>query len=124
MKVLACADILHVRTPATSWYALIAQLVEHRTFNPLVAGSSPAGGTTQRKDPMKAITITQKNKSTIAADYLISNDDMEDLLPTGWILLADFGTPWYEGVITQAFFDTYFTKGDALENEYFDVIKK
>lgn len=26
-------------------YALIAQLVEHRTLNPLVEGSSPSGGT-------------------------------------------------------------------------------
>ena len=27
------------------FFAPIAQLVEHRTFNPLVAGSIPAGGT-------------------------------------------------------------------------------
>lgn len=26
-------------------YALLAQLVEHRTFNPLVVGSNPTGGT-------------------------------------------------------------------------------
>ena len=35
----------------------LAQLVEQRTFNPLVAGSSPARPTTNLQDQMKALRV-------------------------------------------------------------------
>jgi hypothetical protein len=42
----------------------IAQLVEHRTFNPQVPGSSPGGPTISKKENMDTYTIMQYNTKT------------------------------------------------------------
>jgi hypothetical protein len=71
---------------------------------------------------MKGVLITAINQASLGHQYRVDPDDLDDMLPLGYILLADFGGEWYEGIITQTKFDTLYLKGDTLENDYFVVI--
>jgi hypothetical protein len=73
---------------------------------------------------MKGITITADNQSSIAVQYGIDLDDLDDLLPVGYILIAHFAADQYDGVISPLTFTTLFTKGADLENEYFEVLSQ
>lgn len=73
---------------------------------------------------MKGVVITAANQAAIAQQYRVEPDDYNDLLPIGYVLIADFGGEWYEGVITQLTFDEFWDKGDALLNDYFVVTAK
>jgi hypothetical protein len=73
---------------------------------------------------MKAVTITKDNQSAIGNQYHVDPADLADLLPIGYILIADFAGEWYEGVVTQATFDTFYTKGMTLHNGYYAVLPK
>jgi len=73
---------------------------------------------------MKACTITKDNQNALAVQYNVDLADVEDLLPLGYVLIADFGGEWYEGVISQAQFFEFYVKGDTLENDYYLVDPK
>ena len=73
---------------------------------------------------MKAVKITSANVNSLSVQYHVEPADIEDLLPLGYILLAEFAGEWYEGVITQATFDEFYTVGQTLENDYFIAVKK
>ena len=73
---------------------------------------------------MKGIIITALNRPSLGQQYNIDPNDFDDLLPLTYILIADFGGSWFEGVCTQLTFDEFFIKGDAIENEYFIVTRK
>jgi hypothetical protein len=73
---------------------------------------------------MKGILISETNQSAVGTQWFIDADDYDDLIPVGWVLLADFGGDWYEGVMSKANFDAYYDKGEALDNEYFIVTRK
>ena len=44
-------------------YSSIAQLVERRTVNPQVAGSSPAGGAASMQEPFRGDAINHANEN-------------------------------------------------------------
>lgn len=73
---------------------------------------------------MKGVIITTANQSALASQYHILKDDYDDLLPLGYILIADFGQGWIQGTITQQQFDELYTKGQDLKNDYFVVVPK
>ena len=60
--------------------ALLAQLVEQWTFNPLVAGSSPAGGTMKNETVKQITDLVDKAINDISGRKLISTEEMTDLL--------------------------------------------
>lgn len=70
---------------------------------------------------MKGVKITAQNRAAIGHQYRVDEEDFDDMLPIGYVLVADFGGEWYEGVITQGTFDEFWVKGDPLENDYFVV---
>ena len=73
---------------------------------------------------MKGIYITKENQTKLAVQYGIDIDDADDLVPVGYILLADFGSDYMNGTLTQSGFDLMFNKGQAIENDYFVVTVK
>lgn len=83
--------------------ALLAQLVEQWTFNPLVAGSSPAGGTMKTKQFIDLPEDKQKILIEQAFDYLCQtgvvpygvqagDDDTWD----NYDPAIELATEWYE----------------------------
>ena len=75
---------------------------------------------------MKAIVITSKNQTSIATDYGVDIEDADELLPVGWVLVASFADErgFYDGVISAQTFESLFTKGAILENDYFEVVSQ
>jgi hypothetical protein len=73
---------------------------------------------------MKGITITADNQSSIAVQYGIDLDDIDDMLPVGYILIVSFSAEKYDGVISAQTFASLFTKGAILENDYFEVVSQ
>lgn len=70
---------------------------------------------------MKAIVITKENQSSIATQYRIDLDDMDIFLPVGFVLVAEFGSETYLGVVEKSLFDAAFATGASLENDYFEA---
>ena len=75
---------------------------------------------------MKGILITESNRAMLMARY---NSSDPDEFPIGYILVANFGDNGmeperYEGLLTQAFFDQTFTRGEDLQNGYFAINRK
>lgn len=70
---------------------------------------------------LKAITITSSNQSSVATQYNVDLDDMDDRLPIGYILVAEFGTETYLGVIEKAAFDQSLHTIATLDNDYVEV---
>jgi hypothetical protein len=70
----------------------------------------------------KAITITATNQSSLATQYGVDLEDIDELLPTGYILVAEFGAEKYDGVITTEMFTSLFTRGVDLENDYYEAL--
>jgi hypothetical protein len=74
---------------------------------------------------MKAITITETNKQTIATKFSIMNTDIEAVLPTGYILITDFGVDEHFEVLTPERFAIYFRKtGLKLKNDFYEIMPK
>lgn len=75
---------------------------------------------------MKFITIDSKNQTRIANQYNVDAEDVAELLPLGYILLADFSEEMqpYEGVVTKAHFATLYNVGAELKNGYFEALPK
>jgi len=73
---------------------------------------------------MKGVIITADNQSSIATQFGIDIDDMDDLVPIGYVLICHFGNDQYDGVISPLTFATLFTKGADLENDYFEVFSQ
>jgi hypothetical protein len=93
----------------------------------MVSGPTPgnlAHHPTTQGEHVKAILITQANQNKVAVQYAMNLDDVEDLIPIGWVLLADFGSETFAGVLTQTRFDQLYTKGQVLENDYFIAVPK
>ena len=83
--------------------APLAQLVEQWTFNPLVAGSSPAGGTMNKKEFINLPEDQQMIFIKKAFDYLCKNNLVPYGIETGddgtWDDYApaiELATEWYE----------------------------
>lgn len=70
---------------------------------------------------MKAIIITKHNQAAIATQYRIDIDDVDIFLPIGYVLVAEFASETYLGVVEKVLFDEAFVVGQTLENEYFEV---
>lgn len=70
---------------------------------------------------MKGIIITAVNQNKVAVQYGMELADVDDLIPIDWVLLADFGSDTFAGVLTQTSFNLLYNKGQALENDYFVV---
>jgi hypothetical protein len=73
----------------------------------------------------KAAKITAANVKWISDEYEVATEDIPELLPVGYIVVAGFGSPRYEGVLTQNEFDALYTAtGLLLENTFFEVVPK
>lgn len=73
----------------------------------------------------KAAKITANNVKWISDEYEVATEDIPELLPVGYIVVAGFGSPRYEGVLTQNEFDALYTAtGLLLENTFFEVVPK
>jgi hypothetical protein len=73
---------------------------------------------------MKAIQITDENRNSVAAQYLIDGEDANDCLPTGYWLITAFGIgATIEGVVTNDFFVANYEIRETLQNGYVDVIR-
>lgn len=71
---------------------------------------------------MKAINITRDNQKKLASQWNVQSEDMDDLLPVGNILIAQFGVTKHFETVSQGLFDLKFNKtGLDLKNDYYEV---
>jgi len=73
----------------------------------------------------KAAIITAANVQWIAQEYSVADDDISELLPIGYVVVAGFGAPWYEGCFTQTDFNALYTAtGLTLSHGFFEIVPK
>lgn len=70
---------------------------------------------------MKAILITTDNQRRLAFQWNVDEEDLDDRLPIGYWLLAEFGSDTFF-TLTQARFDAMYPLGGTpIENDYVSV---
>jgi len=75
---------------------------------------------------MKGVVITESNQQSLLIRYGFPDSDL-DMFPVGHIMITDFGDNGdsrYNGVLTQTQFDSVYTKGETLLNDFFEVLRK
>lgn len=68
----------------------------------------------------KAVKIIPDNRTSLASQYRVLDDDIDDMLPLDYWLVAGFAAEDYD-LLTQVEFDRLYTKIGDLENGYIDV---
>jgi len=68
----------------------------------------------------KAIKIIPDNQTALASQYQVFDDDISDMLPLDYWLVAGFAAQDYD-LLTQVEFDFHYTKIGDLDNGYIDV---
>jgi len=75
---------------------------------------------------MKGVIITESNQQSLLIRYGFPDSDL-DMFPVGHIMITDFGDNGdsrYNGVLTQTQFDSVYTKGEDLLNNFFEIHRK
>lgn len=71
---------------------------------------------------MKAVIITKNNQSFLASRYGIEDVDLNEQLPTDYILVTDFGNDEKFDVLTKTKFSLLFeATGVKIANEFFEI---
>lgn len=75
---------------------------------------------------MKAVIITKKNQKTLAERYItpLDQEEIDEEFPIGHYAMADFGSDILNGVVSPMNFAEGFTQGQALKNDWFEVVPK
>ena len=72
---------------------------------------------------IKAILITVENQSSLASNYS-TVEEVEEQLPVGYYLVADFGNEDTFDVVSADEFANLFTVTGPINNGYVDVVFK
>lgn len=73
---------------------------------------------------MKAIIITTENRNMLGVRYEVEPEDYDDVLPIGYILVAEYGDHMPFETVTQEVFDQKFINLNVpLLNGFFSVMR-
>ena len=73
---------------------------------------------------VKCIIITKENRNLLGQRFNVEPQDLEDVFPLDYYLIAGFGDDWFSDALTKAEFDLQYNRGVDLLNGFFEVTAK